>query len=125
MHPHETTSALAAEGECDTAEETEADEHASQNVAAKANVTAEVTLRDDDTLVAHNLGVTGTIDKVVVTRANPTNVLFRNESAEERRLVLDMGTRAGDRRDGRRRSPTPRSRASSARSSSRRAARSC
>ena len=85
--------ALAAEGECDTAEETEADEHASQNVAAKANVTAEVILRDDDTLVAHNLGVTGTTDVVVVTRSNPTNVLFRNESSEERRLVLDMGTR--------------------------------
>ena len=92
LHPHETTSALAADGECATPEETEADEHASQNVAAKANVTAEVTLRDDDTLDAHNLGVTGTMDKVVVTRANATNVLFRNESAEERRLVLDMGT---------------------------------
>jgi hypothetical protein len=92
LHPHETTSALAEDGECDTPEETEADERASQNVAAKANVTAEVTLRDDDTLDAHNLGVTGTMDKVVVTRANSTNVLFRNESAEERRLVLDLGT---------------------------------
>ena len=30
LHPHETTDDLAAEGECDTAEETEADEHASQ-----------------------------------------------------------------------------------------------
>ena len=29
---------LAAEGKCDTPEETEADEHASQNVAAKANI---------------------------------------------------------------------------------------
>ena len=92
LHHHETTSELAADGDCATAEETEADEHASQNVAAKANVTAEVTLQDDDTLVAHNLGVTGTTDKVVVTRANPTNVLFHNESSEDRRLVLDMGT---------------------------------
>jgi hypothetical protein len=43
--------------------------------------------------VAKNLGVTGDQDTVVVTRANPTNVVFFNESDEERRLVLDMGTR--------------------------------
>ena len=30
IHPHETTSALAADGECDDADETEADENASQ-----------------------------------------------------------------------------------------------
>ncbi len=51
-------------------------------------------LRDDETLVAKNLGVTGEQEQVVVTRANPTNVLFVNESAEDRRLVLDLGTRA-------------------------------
>ena len=45
LHPHETTEDLAAEGECDTAEGTEVDEHASQSVAAKANITAEVTLQ--------------------------------------------------------------------------------
>ena len=94
LHPHETTGALADDGECETPEETEADEHASQTVAAKANLTAEVILRDDETLVAENLGVTGEQDLVVVTRANPTNVLFRNESSEERRLVLDLGTRS-------------------------------
>ena len=43
--------------------------------------------------IAKNLGVTGDQDTVVVTRSNPTNVLFRNESSEERRLVLDLGTR--------------------------------
>lgn len=93
LHPHETTSDLAAEGDCDTTEETEADERASQTVAAKSNLTAEVILREDGTLVAKNLGVTGDQDTVVVTRASPTNVLFRNESSEERRLVLDLGTR--------------------------------
>ena len=36
-HHHETTGAIAEESECG-AEETEADEHASQNVAAKSNV---------------------------------------------------------------------------------------
>ena len=93
IHPHETTGSLAEEGECATAEETEADEHASQTVAAKANVTAELTLSEDGTLVANNLGVTGDQDAVVVTKNNPTNVIFHNESGEERRLVLDLGTR--------------------------------
>ena len=115
LHPHETTGALADDGECDTPDETEADEHASQTVAAKANLTAELTLRDDGTLVAQNLGVTGDQDAVVVTRSNPTNVLFINESGEDRRLVLDLGTRPEIDEDGRHRSPTPRSRTSSAR----------
>ncbi|MET0144526.1 MAG: hypothetical protein ABW328_07055 [Ilumatobacteraceae bacterium] len=92
LHPHETTGALAADGGCDTPDETEADEHASQTVAAKANLTAEITLNEDGTLLAHNLGVQGEIDEVVVTRANPTNIQFRNESTESRRLVLDLGT---------------------------------
>jgi hypothetical protein len=93
MHHHETTSALSSEGKCGTAEETEADEHASQTVAAKANITADIILREDGTLEARNLGVTGSSDTVVVTRANATNVRFRNESGEDRRLVLDLGTR--------------------------------
>ncbi len=38
-HHHETTGAIAEDGDCG-AEETEADEDASQNVAAKANVAA-------------------------------------------------------------------------------------
>jgi hypothetical protein len=94
LHPHETTGVLAEDGECDTPDETEADENASQNVAAKANLTAEVVLGEDESLVAHNLGVTGDQDTVVVTRANPTNVLFINDTDEERRLVLDLGVRA-------------------------------
>ncbi len=93
LHPHETTGTLAADGECDTPDETEADEHASQSVAAKANLTAEVTLTADGRLEAHNLGVDSEIDRVVVTRANPTNVRFINDSSEDRRLVLDLGTR--------------------------------
>ena len=82
-------------------------------------------LRDDDTLVAHNLGVTGDQELVVVTRSNPTNVLFINESNEERRLVLDLGTRPRSTRGRATRSPTPRSPPSCARSLSRTAAASC
>ncbi len=47
---HETTGDLAADGECDTPDETEADDNASQNVAAKANLTAEIVLESDGTL---------------------------------------------------------------------------
>jgi len=93
-HAHETTGDLAADGECDAVDETEADDNASQNVAAKANVTAEILLRSDGTLVARNEGLTGDQDMVIVTRNTPTNVLFENQSDEERRLVLDLGTRA-------------------------------
>jgi hypothetical protein len=90
---HETTGELASTGECATADETAADEDASQSVAAKANLTAEIVLRSDDTLVAKNLGVTGEQNSLVVVRNNPTNVRFVNESEEPRRLVLDLGTR--------------------------------
>jgi predicted phage tail protein len=90
---HETTGDLAAEGACDTPDETEADDNASQNVAAKANLTAEIILESDGTLVARSEGVDEPLSTLVVVRNNPTNVLFRNESAEDRRLVLDLGTR--------------------------------
>ena len=93
-HAHETTGDLAAEGECDTPDETEADDNASQNVAAKANLTAEIVLQSDGTLVARSEGVDEPLPTLVVVRNNPTNVLFINESDEDRRLVLDLGTRA-------------------------------
>jgi hypothetical protein len=92
-HAHETTSDLASEGECATAEETEADDNASQAVAAKANVAAELILREEGELVAQNEGLNGDQASVVVARNNPVNVLFHNESDEPRRLVLDLGTR--------------------------------
>jgi hypothetical protein len=93
MHEHETTSALAEEGECDTPDETEADEHASQTVANKANIAAEVTLHGDDTLTVRNLDVDVDDTAVMVIRASTTNVRFINESEEHRRLELDLGTR--------------------------------
>ncbi|MBA3604926.1 MAG: hypothetical protein M3487_05040 [Actinomycetota bacterium] len=92
IHVYETTSDLARANECDTTEETEADENASQTVAAKANITAEVTLREDEALVARNLGIAGDQSTVVVARNNPTNVLFRNETSEPRRMVLQLGS---------------------------------
>ena len=93
IQPHETTADLAAEGQCDTAEETEVDENASQNVAAKADILGEIILRDDGTLVARTIGIPGESDSITVTRSNPTNIRFRNESDEDRRLVLNLGER--------------------------------
>jgi hypothetical protein len=90
---HETTGGLAAAGECANPDETAADEDASQSVAAKANLTAEIVLQSDDTLVAKTQGVTGEQTTLVVVRNNPTNVRFVNDSQEPRRLVLDLGTR--------------------------------
>jgi hypothetical protein len=91
LHPHETTGTLAALGQCDTPDETHADEHASQTIGAKANLHGEVILRSDGTLVARSTGVAGESDVLTIARANATNVRFRNESGERRRLVLDLG----------------------------------
>ena len=91
---HHTTAGLAAEGECDSAEEQEADEDASQNVGAKANILAEIVLRSDGTLVANPLGLADGATRLDVVRSNTTNIRFRNESNEDRRLVLNLGERA-------------------------------
>ena len=94
MHPHETTGNLGAEGLCDDPMETHADTKASQSVAAKANVTATLTLSEDGELTAQPLGMPSGQTSLTVTRANPTNVLFENHSDEDRRLVLNLGTAA-------------------------------
>lgn len=90
IHVHETTGDLAAEGLCST-EETEADENASQAIAGKANLAAEIVLGEDGTLVATQLGIEAETTTVTFGRANDTNVRFRNESGEHRRLLLDLG----------------------------------
>jgi hypothetical protein len=89
---HETTSDLAADDACDQ-NEREADEHAGQSVADKANVFGEIDLRDDDTLVATQEGVPGESTTMTFQRSNATNVIFNNESDEPRRLVLEYAER--------------------------------
>jgi hypothetical protein len=93
IDPHETTTALADDGKCDDAGATEADKDSSQTVAAKANITAELTLQADGTLTAKALGVAQELETLTITRANPTNVIFHNDSGVERRMVLDLGTK--------------------------------
>ncbi len=92
IHPHETIEDVAAAGEC-SLEEIEADDNAPQTVSDKANLFAELTVTDDAELVATQLDVPGETESLTFQRANPTNVLFVNESDEQRRLVLDYAVR--------------------------------
>jgi hypothetical protein len=98
-HHHETTGALADDGDCG-AEETEADERASQTVAAKSNVAATVTLTADERLTYTVPGFDGGSATLNLPRASINNVVFRNESDEHRRLSIDTAgaTAAEDKR---------------------------
>lgn len=78
---------------CESPEEfPEADERASETVASKSGA-YQVFLTEDGTLA---FDVPGPIEEgpagMVIPRSNPTNVIFRNESDEHRRLSLDLGT---------------------------------
>jgi hypothetical protein len=87
-HAHETTGAIAEDGDCG-AEETEADENASQNVADKSNVAASITLTADERLSYTVPGYDGGTATLNLPRSTPNNVLFSNESDELRRLSID------------------------------------
>ncbi len=88
IEPHHTTGDLAAKNEC-TAEETEADEKASQSVASKSNVTAEITYKDEE-LRAKVPGYNDNFAQLTLQRSNPSNILFHNESDEHARLVIEL-----------------------------------
>jgi hypothetical protein len=95
MHPHETIEDVAAAGQCGE-EETEADENASQSVSDKANLFAEIMLTNDETLHATELDIPGDTTTLTFQRTNPTNVLFVNESDDDRRLVLEYAEQPED-----------------------------
>ena len=95
MHVIETTADLADRGRCGT-EASEADEKSSQTVGAKSNPAATLTLADDGTLSASLPGFTESSSRVTLPRSNNNNILFRNESSEERRLVVDLGPAADE-----------------------------
>jgi hypothetical protein len=86
IHPHETTEGLSAEGEdiCTSPEEFEADESASQSVAATAAVAATITLQENGQLT---VAVNGPLEEgataLNLPRSNPNNVIFVNQSDEE------------------------------------------
>ncbi len=88
IHEHHSTAYIAEENECGT-EETEADDHASQTVAGKSNAAAEVILGDTG-LTADVPGFDGDYAALTLPRSNPNNVLFRNDSDDDARLVIEM-----------------------------------
>ncbi len=95
IHPHETTSGLNEEGAdiCTSPEEFEADENASQSVAATAAVAATITLGSDGALTYSLNGPSATgASGITLPRSNPNNVVFRNQSGEARRLSASLGT---------------------------------
>lgn len=98
LHPEEYAEG-AEEGKhpagliCESPEEfPEADEDVSQTVASKSG-SYQVFLTEEGKLA---FDVPGPIEDgpagMVIPRSNPTNVIFRNESDEHRRLSLDLGT---------------------------------
>lgn len=97
IEPHHTTAFIASRGECG-GEETEADEHASQTVAGKSNVAAEVVF-DGSALTWEVPGFVEGVDDagpLTLPRSSPNNVMFRNESDEPARLVIAMHPRLDD-----------------------------
>ena len=93
-HPHHTPGDIAEENECG-AEETEADDLASQSVAAKANVAAELTF--DGSQLTYDLpGYDGKSAGLTVPRSTPTNIMFHNDGDDDARLVIEMHPRLDD-----------------------------
>ena len=90
IHVHETTGGEAAYV-CDSPEEFEVDEKASQTVATKAS-TYTITLTSGGELTYDVPGplVSGS-DVMDLPRSNPNNIVFRNDSDEEHRLTVDLG----------------------------------
>jgi hypothetical protein len=97
IHEHETTEGLTKEGSdiCLSTEEFEADEKASQSVAARAAVAATITLTEDGQLTYEVNGPAGS-PVLTLPRSNPNNVLFVNKSDEDRRLSLDLDVLVND-----------------------------
>lgn len=94
IEPHETTAGAAAEGICEDPGATEADEDASQSVAASASVAAEITLDEAGNLTYDVNGPIPEGQEAVISlpRSNPNNIIFVNNSNDDRRLSADLGT---------------------------------
>ncbi len=95
IEEHETVDGLIAEGVpiCESPDEFEADENTSQHVSNTANVAATVTLTEDEELEFSAPGhAEAGVQLLTLARSNPSNIVFVNESAEHRRLSVDLGT---------------------------------
>jgi len=98
---HETVDELSTEGICESPDEFEADENASQTIADTQGIGAEVTLESDGTLSFDVPGPqTPGATALTLSRSNTTNIAFLNKSDHERRLSLDLGTEIVETEDG-------------------------
>ena len=80
---------LLTEETC-TAEPSEADEHGSRAISAKANLAAEIIL-ENGRLRAKVIGVNGSPAKVTLPRSLDSYVKFTNRDDGERRLLIELG----------------------------------
>lgn len=91
IHEHETVASLSLKGFCASPEPEEADEDASQTVATKSN-TYTISLTSSGELTFDVPGpVESGATELSLPRSNPNNIVFRNDSGEERRLSVDLG----------------------------------
>lgn len=89
IEPHETIAKNSTHCASNTA--TEADEHSSQGLAAKANTAATIVF-EDGKLYALALGQAGPTQSITLPRGNPSNIVFKNLDPEEVRLTVNLGT---------------------------------
>jgi hypothetical protein len=93
IHVHETIAADAALF-CNSPEEFEIDEGASQTVSTKSG-TYTISLTAAGNLEFDVPGpVNAGAEAISLPRSNPNNIVFRNDSGEARRLTLDLGPAA-------------------------------
>jgi hypothetical protein len=93
IEPHPTVSNDPAV--CNSNEETEVDEKASQSLAAKSNVAATVFF-DDGKLYAEVIGIHGPQTTITLPRSAHNYIVFRNLSDEEVRLTAHLGAFKAD-----------------------------
>jgi hypothetical protein len=79
--------------ECDSPEAQHFDEDAARAVGAKSSLAATVTLKDGK-LTARVSSTTIDATALTISRGNVSNILFRNEDDEDRRLTISLGTEA-------------------------------
>jgi hypothetical protein len=94
IHEHEVISS-ASRVVCDSPEEFEVDENASQTVAGKSS-TWTVRLTESGELTYDVPGPVADPSQIEFPRSNSNNIIFRNDSGESRRLTADLGPLTAD-----------------------------
>ena len=93
IHEIETTSGLAAEGEpiCENPEKTEGRQGRQPDRRRRRQRRRRDHARRPTALLTKKLNGPAESRALTLPRSNPSNILFRNESSEPRRLSVDLG----------------------------------